>query len=553
MSQTTQNMIKGQVSVPDPSYALEVAVNEAQKLTEWFQMAKNGQVEAVEGILKKDKTRINIVDGFGMTALHYASKSGHEKFIELLIDNEADTTLLDDEEMTALELAARVGSEKVVNMLLQRYKDGDAGEGDKKARLNASSKAIDNGYYGLAMKILGKLTFDATESQKFVRVARDLVEREESGETKLQEKNDMLQIILQKFPQQRPPPLCDVLQLAIRSKNAEAVRLILTNDLCRECFVKGADGTATQLHIAAQYGEERIMRMLLEECAKKNLSVDVTDSKGRTALHVAAQNKQDKIVSQLLENKSSYDCNDKGEETPLHKAARVGSTEVVQSLLKPLTTQRREADERSAQAGADSKGVVSAKTTETERDIQEKQPSPLQTLGNWRRSRSRIGGAVKNLVNQPQNDRTPSINNAEKKMPKQIIKSYLFRGNVDGMTALHLAAKYGRTEVVQLLLVLAEHLGFNDEMIKKFDRGGQEPLLYAIKKGRLETVKLLYPKPPGTRELLIMAANQGQLDILRYLYDSSYASLVEEFRKILRLKGLEKDSVKKFIASLLNA
>ncbi|WP_250294643.1 ankyrin repeat domain-containing protein [Wolbachia endosymbiont of Oedothorax gibbosus] len=87
----------------------------------------------------------------------------------------------------------------------------------------------------------------------------------------------------------------------------------------------------TPLHLAAKYGREGMVEMLLNEEAK----VDVVDNRGRTPLHLAAQyNEKKEIVEMLLNKGAKVDIADSRGRTPLHLAAVNGHKDVVEALLK---------------------------------------------------------------------------------------------------------------------------------------------------------------------------------------------------------------------------
>ena len=86
------------------------------------------------------------------------------------------------------------------------------------------------------------------------------------------------------------------------------------------------------LHVAAEHGQEEVVRLLLEAGAICNLA---TTHRGITPLHLAAMNGHLEVLGTLLEAKASHDqaTTDYGG-TALHLAAFNGRLEVVRLLLQ---------------------------------------------------------------------------------------------------------------------------------------------------------------------------------------------------------------------------
>jgi ankyrin repeat protein len=84
-----------------------------------FDAAADGDVEMMKKRLQASWTNINAQDDTnGNTALHEASRWGHLDAVQLLIEREADLTLLNNYEQTAVHLAAEYGHIAVVEVLL---------------------------------------------------------------------------------------------------------------------------------------------------------------------------------------------------------------------------------------------------------------------------------------------------------------------------------------------------------------------------------------------------------------------------------------------------
>ena len=84
------------------------------------------------------------------------------------------------------------------------------------------------------------------------------------------------------------------------------------------------------LHIAAHYGQIKVVELLLERGAL----VDAQDKNKCTPLHLAAQVGHTEVVRLLLERGALVDAQEANQWTPLHLAAHFGETKVVELLLE---------------------------------------------------------------------------------------------------------------------------------------------------------------------------------------------------------------------------
>lgn len=88
----------------------------------------------------------------------------------------------------------------------------------------------------------------------------------------------------------------------------------------------------TALHLAAHYGREAILNLLLNTLPKKS-SVDIKDNNGKTPLHSAAFVSMPGVAQKLIEKGADINASNEHGYTPLHFAAREGHLEVVKLLL----------------------------------------------------------------------------------------------------------------------------------------------------------------------------------------------------------------------------
>jgi ankyrin repeat protein len=93
---------------------------------------------------------------------------------------------------------------------------------------------------------------------------------------------------------------------------------------------RARDGRATALMTAAGHSHSLTVKALLEHGADPN----ARDAYGYTALHRAAQVGSPEMLSALLAHGARVDTRGKGGATPLHVAAHAGRADIVQLLLE---------------------------------------------------------------------------------------------------------------------------------------------------------------------------------------------------------------------------
>merc|ERR1719341_1012743 len=105
------------------------------------------------------------------------------------------------------------------------------------------------------------------------------------------------------------------------------------------------------------------------------------------------------------------------------------------------------------------------------------------------------------------------------------------RRDVNGSTALHLACRYGRADLVQQLLVHPGGL----HCLEWQDKWGETPLLTATRKGHLLCVESLL-QVPGIHLATKDGRDKGLVDVAR---ETGNTELVDSLRKTVRTRGGE--------------
>ena len=97
----------------------------------------------------------------------------------------------------------------------------------------------------------------------------------------------------------------------------EAVLMLIESGADMPVAAQNKDGE-TPLHLASQYEEVEVVRMLIERGA----DVSAQNKEGGTPLHQASQNGSVGVVRMLLERSTNIAARNKDGETPLHLASK---------------------------------------------------------------------------------------------------------------------------------------------------------------------------------------------------------------------------------------
>lgn len=83
-----------------------------------FDATAIGDVLRVEELLAKKGVKVDLKDGIGSTALHYAASNGRARIVQMLIEAGANVNELDNNKVTALNRARFLGNEETIRTLL---------------------------------------------------------------------------------------------------------------------------------------------------------------------------------------------------------------------------------------------------------------------------------------------------------------------------------------------------------------------------------------------------------------------------------------------------
>ncbi|XP_013388955.1 ankyrin repeat domain-containing protein 65-like [Lingula anatina] len=82
-----------------------------------------GAIRSLQELLTAGECNINVQDWIGQTLLHWAARIGHIQFVQLLLQNGADTSIQDKDGCTPLHGAAWYDHTQCVQLLLQHGAD----------------------------------------------------------------------------------------------------------------------------------------------------------------------------------------------------------------------------------------------------------------------------------------------------------------------------------------------------------------------------------------------------------------------------------------------
>jgi len=231
-------------------------------------------------------------------------------------------------------------------------------------------------------------------------------------------------------------------------------------------------GPATPLHFAAQRGELKTARELLDTGA---VVVDAATNLGATPLHVAAEQGHLAMASLLLEAKASHAAVTDAGLQPLHFAAENGHGPIVRLLL----------DRRAAASAQTSSGHTPLHVCAASQKA-----SPAMLLSAARVLLTHAAGALAS-IDAPTLLGFTALHLAALKGHEEMVQLLLASGasadvpTATGHTALHVAAEKGQSGVVELLL------GRGRATLEARSHMGHTPLSIALDAGAYGTAREL--------------------------------------------------------------
>ncbi|XP_071538837.1 transient receptor potential cation channel subfamily A member 1 homolog [Panulirus ornatus] len=321
--------------------------------------AREGKQDLCAILLEHQKTdgaspKVNIKNKKSMTPMHYAAQQGQIQVVELLIKEGANPSIKDNQKYFPLHHAADRGFHECCKVLAPFYPNDAA---DDKEQIPPVMLAARKGHYlcykemndakmnlsyrdivgNTALHIVAKLGFE-----KFVGLLLDMGAppniQNNFGNTPLMEaimkcRTSCVNILMDKGANldMKNNSQSGVLHVAASKKAEDCLDSLLKNeDVKKNIDEKDKDGY-TALCIAVKKQYEKCAILLLNAGA----SPKVVCQQKLSLLHVAAENMKSFLIEKLL-TFPGLDLNlqNKDGETPLHVAARKGSREACQMLLR---------------------------------------------------------------------------------------------------------------------------------------------------------------------------------------------------------------------------
>jgi len=422
-------------------------------------------------------------DKGGRSALHYASSSGSDGIVKLLLSKKADASLAaGPEEQLPLHMACSrpSGAVEIVKTLLKASGKDAKLTSDKSGSIPLYL-AVMAGNQQVVKELLG------SQAEQQVKITRGA-----SGDT--------------------------VLHAAVRKKDVDIAKLLVEFG----CPVdeQNTEGQ-TALHIAAYEGDEAMIKFL----QTTRVDANIADSHDRTPLHLAAQRGHSVVAEFLVDKlKANVNLRTKDGSTLMHIASQAGHPETTLVFLKkgvPLHMPNKDgavclhAAARKGHVGVVrallSKGAsVDTKTkdqyTALHIAVKHCKPQVVQILLGYGANVQHRGGRA---------EETPlhiaaRIKDGEK-VAEMLIKSGadVNAPSDNGETAVHVAARFGNLKVLKLLI--------NEKAdTAKRAKNGESALHHAIRAGHYslleELVRLLFQvKSKAVAKLVInMPTDKGE-------------------------------------------
>ncbi|XP_045495167.1 serine/threonine-protein phosphatase 6 regulatory ankyrin repeat subunit B [Colias croceus] len=292
----------GMPDVPKPPSA---GVNMREAAAKILVLAQKGEWPAVEQTLKaleklvaaggEDTVSVpmaGIVDPTtGMTPLMYAVKDNRTLFVERLIELGSDVGARNNDNYNVLHISAMYSREDIVKLLLSKRGVDPFATGG--SRQQTAVHLVSSRQTGTATSILRALL---TAAGKDIRLRPD-------GRGKV--------------------PLL----LAVEAGNQSMVRELLSAQTAEQLKASTPAGD-TALHLAARRKDVDMARILVDYGA----AVDAVNGSGQTALHIAAAEGDEPLVKYFYGVRANAAIADNEDRTPMHLAAENGHAAIIELL-----------------------------------------------------------------------------------------------------------------------------------------------------------------------------------------------------------------------------
>ncbi|XP_076466512.1 transient receptor potential cation channel subfamily A member 1 homolog [Babylonia areolata] len=399
-------------------------------LLEMYEAEFGQSHESVITYLISKGAKVDAVDIYGQTPLHFAAMRGNEVACkDLLSHRDASIEAQDKQGISPLHMAALHNQVEVALTLIQAGANLRCTDNELSTPLHHACAEGD-------MQLVQAL-FDAgaKSAEAWVMISNMVTDQDVEGST--------------------------CLHRAIDNGHYEVTKM---------CLEKRAEVNRPRkhytypLHLAALSGDVRIAQLLMDHSAR----IDVVNDEQATALHKAASLNHVDMVQFLVDRGARINRRDKDNYTPLLLAATYGHVDTVQLLLHK---------------GADCSAVDKYDKTAIYLAAEENKLAVLEKLLSYPQ--------VKRLINvSDQYDATPlhvACQNGYLDIVRVLIRheANIACKNEEEQTPIHLAAKYGRTSIVR------EIVGRDKSTLNDEDEDSNTALHLAAEFGHTRVAEIL--------------------------------------------------------------
>ncbi|XP_059094121.1 ankyrin-1-like [Tigriopus californicus] len=490
-------------------------------------IAAAGNADILEELLKhmhagQIQLAVNQQTATGWSPLCMSSAKGHINVTHLLLENNARVDVFDHEGKSSLHLAAEVGSTDCCQLLVRKnaFVNSRTKNGWTAIHFGALKGHID------LVKVMVK-KYDATVDAVTMKKQTPLHLAALSGKLEMCRLLLDLDASMDSADEMGQKPI----HMAATSDKPEVILLFLK---ARPSLVSSAtkDGS-TCAHIAAKRGSALVIKELMKFDKSVVLSSKnkITDS---APIHIASEGGHREVVKILLQAGAAVDEENKSGFTPVHIAAKFGHTELIEEFAENGVTMRDPSRKNGMTALHIAAFFGESETTrELLTHIPAQAKSNFPVLVNLSLAREIATEC----------DLTPlhlaSFTGAENVV--RILLNYAgvnveCQSSPSGYIPLHLACISGHVGVVGLLLSRTTAL------LKSVDTSGRTCLHVAARSGHYEMVQVLIGQgaDPDIEDkqgwlALHHAAFSGFLDVVQLLVDSGSSCTAETYEKKIPL------------------
>lgn len=512
--------------------------------------ASQGHLSIMEYLISKG-AKLDVMDQKGRIPLHRAAEKGHGDAVKVLLRRGAHMYSLDKEGKTPLHLAAQNNHSHILKMFLR---EEARRSGNQQHFLHMAALKDESSLAKMLLKCgasidgkdeRGQTAISYAVHQGFENTAEVLLEAGASVDSNVVERafnsnhpsifktlleyskdlpSDIMESALFKAVQKNLHGI--VAALADRGTDINAYNemqytpLLLACETgkaeCAEVLIeKGANlgiktpASDTALHLAVQAGAASITNLLLH----KGMEANVTNQADETPLHIAALHNSGALVGLLVSAGAKINAVTKEFVTPLHTASQRGNADVALQLLHhKANVNAKDKQSKSPLHFASERGdktmvemLLNANADPNAQDKEKKTPLHAAAL-RGHLSIVQVLLAKKGRLGVKDMDGCTPMHYAAIKGNTEVVKILLTSGknkNIDDRniwrkTALHIAAEYGHSDLINLLL------GYG-AAINALDSNKDTPLHCACKAGHLNAVNSLINWSQGEKANLVAA------------------------------------------------